>query len=85
MQIDALYFCSGGQPAVDRAVFDLNRDDYTGIRNAFNGLIWWNAEAKHDFQSAMDNALQEREFCVNETVSFGCAFRCVLYLFKMLL
>ena len=32
-------------------------------------MIWWNDQAKKDFQSAMDEAQKEREFCANDDVS----------------
>ena len=66
------YFSTGGDDSViNKAVFELNRDNYEGIREAFDELIWWNDQAKKDFQLAMDEAQKEREFCANDDVSIS--------------
>ena len=65
------WYCSNGvdDSSVRKALFDLNRDNYEGIRKTFDTRIWWNDQAKKDFQSAMDEAQKEREFCANDNVS----------------
>ena len=67
-----IVYCStgGDKSAISKALFDLNRDNYEGIRKTFDTMIWWNDQAKKDFQLAMDEAQQEREFCANDDVSF---------------
>ena len=71
------YFSTGGDnSAISRALFDLNRDDYEGIRKTFDEMIWWNNQAKKDFQLAMDEAQQEREFCANDNVSI-VTYNCI--------
>ena len=40
-----------------------------GIKETFDTMIWWNDQTKKDFQLAMSEAQQEREFCANDSVS----------------